>query len=155
MTRSGIVVTFAVLSAFSLMSCSTITTHAVSKSELGSPPKGVRVYAPKIYLFVDKEQHKSTIANLPDYNRVYDVKPLTILSKQDFNIKMDIGQVSELTSNQDTTALLSFVKEAAQMAVKAGCLPAALQTIDGDFGLDSGIYTLTDDGTWMKIPYLR
>jgi hypothetical protein len=133
------------------MSCSTITTHAVSKSELDSAPKGVRVYAPKIYLFVDKEQHKSTIVNLPDYDRVYDVKPLTILSKQDFNIKMEVGQVSDLTSNQDTTAFLSFLKEAAQMAVKAGGLPAALSTVDGNFGLDSGIYTLTDEGTWKKI----
>jgi hypothetical protein len=43
-------------------------------------------------------------------------------------------------------AFLAFLKEAAQMAVKAGGLPAVLSAVDGDFGLPSGVYTLTDDG---------
>lgn len=142
---------FVVLLAFCAASCATITTRYVPRADLASAPDGIRVYAPKVYLLVDATQHKSTIVNLPDYGRAYDVKPLTVLSKHDFNIKMEVGQVSDLTSNQDTTAFLSFLSEAAQMAVKGGGLPAASSTVDGDFGLKSGIYRLGDDGNWESV----
>ena len=142
----------AIFSAFCLVSCATITTKAVKKSDLESSPDGLRVYAPKVYIFVDAQQHKSTIVNLPDYSRAYDVKPLTIFAKQDFNIQMDVGQITQVTSNQDTTAFLTFLKEAAQIGLKAGGLPAALTTVDGDFGLPSGVYSLTDDGKWQRAP---
>ena len=64
---------------------------------------------------------------------------------------MDVGQVTDLTSNEDTTSFLNFVQGAAQMAVKAGGLPAALQTVDGDFGLPSGLYSLEENGTWQRV----
>jgi hypothetical protein len=140
-----------IFSTFCLVSCATITTKAVKKTDVESAPDGIRVFAPKVYIFVDAQQHKSTIVNLPDYSRAYDVKPLTIFAKQDFNIKLDVGQVSDVTSNQDTTGFLTFLKEAAQIGVKAGGLPAALTTVDGDFGLPSGVYTLTDDGKWQRV----
>jgi len=138
-----------VLVTLFLASCATITTRSVRRDQLDSAPEGVRVYAPKVYLFVDAVAHKSTLANLPDYGRAYDVKPLTIFAKQDFNIKTDVGQPTDVTSNQDTTAFLTFVQGAAQMAVKAGGLPASITTMDGDFGLASGVYALGEDGTWQ------
>jgi hypothetical protein len=133
-----------------LTSCATIVTNTVEQKDLDKAPDGIRVYAPKLYLFVDATKHTSTIVNLPDYKRAYDIKPLTVFAKNDFNIKMEVGQVSDLTSNQDTTAFLEFIKGAAQMAVKAGGLPAALSTVDGDFGFKSGVYTLSDDGKWVS-----
>jgi hypothetical protein len=136
-------------SALCLASCATITTRAVT--DLASTPHGIRVFAPKVYIFVDAQQHKATIVNLPDYRRAYDVKPLTIFAHQDFNIQMDVGQISAVTLNQDTTAFLMFLQQAAQTGLKAGGLPAALSTVDGDFGLQSGVWTLADDGKLQRV----
>lgn len=144
------------IAAFSLLiavwalsaGCATIVTE---KANLDAKPNGIRVYPPKVCLMVDHEQKKSTLAYLPDYNRAYDVKPLTIFAKQEFRIEIEEGQAKALTANQETTAFLSFFKEAATLAAKAAGVAVSASTIDGSFGLGSGIYCLGDDGMFRRM----
>ena len=128
--------------------CATIVTN---KANLNETPKGVRIYPPKVYLLVDTGVNKTTIVYLPDYSRAYDIKPLTIFAKQDFKIETDEGQLKALTANQDTTAMLTFLKEAAALAAKAAGVAVSSTVINGTFGLESGIYQLGDDGVFRKM----
>lgn len=131
-----------------LASCATIITE---KANLAKEPKGVRIYPQIVYLAVDTQEKKSTLMYLPDSSRAYDIKPLTIFAKQDFKIEVEEGQLKSLTSNQDTTAFLSFLKEAAQMAAKAAGAPVSATVINGTFGLASGLYKLGDDGLFSQV----
>ncbi|MDI1279425.1 hypothetical protein [Methylobacter sp.] len=128
--------------------CATVVTN---DADLAKTPNGVRIYPPKVYLMVDTTEKKTTLAYLPDYSRAYDVKPLTILAKQDFKIEVEEGQLKSLASNQDTTAILSFVKEAATLAAKAAGVAVSSTVINGTFGLDSGIYQLSDEGVFVPV----
>ena len=128
--------------------CATILTE---KADLTQTPAGIRVYPPKVYLLVDTEERRTTLAYLPDYTRAYDVKPLTFLAQQDFKIEVDEGQIKALTSNQDTTAFLTFLKEGATLAAKAAGVAVSSTVINGTFGLPSGIYRLDDDGIFRPI----
>ncbi len=128
-----------------LSGCATLVTR---KADLAAAPAGVRVYPPKVYLLVDAAERKSTLAFLPDYTRAYDVLPFSFLAKQDFKIEFDEGQLKALAANQDTTALVSLLKEGASLAAQAAGVGASSATIAGTFGLPSGIYILDDDGTF-------
>jgi hypothetical protein len=128
--------------------CATITTH---RANLAEKPDGVRVYPSKVYLFVDEEQHQTTIVYAPDFSRAYDIKPLTVLAKQDFKIEMEDSQLKTLTSNQDTTSIIELFKTAAQLGAKAAGLGVSAGSIKGTFGLKSGIYVLNDDGVFQRV----
>jgi hypothetical protein len=131
-----------------LVGCATIITE---KADLTKHPDGIRVYPPKVYLLVDTGERRTTLAYIPDYSRAYDVKPLTILAKHDFKIEVEEGQVKTLTSNQDTTAFLSFIKEGATLAAKAAGVGVSSSVITGTFGLETGIYRLDDDGVFRRV----
>lgn len=120
--------------------CATIVTKKVA--DITAEPEGIRVYPPKLYLFVDAGVNESNLVTAPDFGNAYDVKPLTILSKHDFKLEVDDGVVKALTSSQDTTAFLTFFKEAAQMAAKGAGLGVSKNTFKGTFGLQTGIYVL-------------
>jgi len=132
-----------------LSGCATIATR---KADLAKAPKGVRVYPPKVYLMVDANERKTTLAFLPDYTRAYDVLPVSIFAKQDFEIEFSDGQLKSLTANQDTTAIISLLKEGATLAAKAAGVGVSSSTINGTFGLETGVYCLGDDGTFRKSP---
>jgi hypothetical protein len=134
----------------SLSACATIVTR---DAKLDRAPKGVRVYPPQVCLLVDKAANQgegaTIITYLPDLDRAYDVRPLTILAKQDFKIELDEGQLKTLTSNQDTTAFLAFMRDAAQLAAKAAGLGvSASAPLKGSFGFTSGVHCLRHDGTF-------
>jgi len=129
--------------------CASVCTK---KADLSAPPRGVRIYPPAIYLMVDATEKKTTIAYMPDYNRAYDVRPVTILAKQDFKVELDDGQLKSFQANQDTTAFLSFLKEAGALAAKAAGVGVSSTAINGTFGLASGIYRLNDRGVFEKVP---
>ena len=135
-----------VLIGNALTGCATITT---SKADLEQVPEGIRVYPPKVCLLVDEGEKKSTLAYLPDYRRAYDIKPLTIFAKQDFKLEIEEGQVKALTSTQDTTAFLDFLSQAANLAAKAAGVGVSSTVLNGNFGLKSGIYCLTDSGRFQ------
>ena len=117
-----------------LSACSTIQT--VKVSDPNSAPDGVRVFPPKVYLAVDKQNVLSQVYVLPDYQRAYDIKPIRIWSKNDFSVELDDGKLSKLTSNEDTTAILTFINQAGQAAAKGAGIPVAgSAAIKGTFGL--------------------
>lgn len=97
---------------------------------------------------VDALQLKTTLVFLPDYARAYDVKPRTFLAKQDFKVELDEGQLKSLTASEDTTAIISLFKETASLAAKAAGAGVSSSTINGTFGLTTGIYCLDDDGVF-------
>ena len=128
--------------------CASVVTN---RANLDSAPDGVRLYPPKVYLLVDASEKKTTIAYLPDYKRAYDVKPRTILAKQDFKIEMEDGQLKSFLANQDTTAALTFFSSGATLGAKAAGVAVSATVINGTFGLESGIYQLGDDGVFRKM----
>lgn len=141
------VVICAILCAVATGCASVITNRA----NLDSAPDGVRIYPPKVYLLVDDVEKKTTIAYFPDYKRAYDVRPRTILAKQDFKVEMDDGQLKSFLANQDTTAALTFFSSAATLAAKAAGVGVSATVFNGTFGLQSGIYQLGDDGVFRKM----
>ncbi len=148
MNRTNMLSLIVLSGSLFLTGCATVVTH---KADLAKRPDGVRVYPPKVYLMVDTTERKSTLAYLPDYSRAYDVKPVTVLAKQDFKIELDEGQLKALTSDEDTTALLSFIKDSAALAAKAAGMGVSSSVINGTFGLESGIYCLSDDGAFRRL----
>lgn len=146
MTKAKIIAGFTI--AVSIMSsCTMLET---SDADLNKKPDGVRIYPPKAYLLVGEEESYLTYA--PNYERAYDVKPVTIFAKHDFKVELDEGgQLKSLTSNQDTTAFLSFLQGAGELGTKAAGLGVSAQNFDSNFGLPRGIYVMGDDGVFTKI----
>jgi hypothetical protein len=137
------------LLALNVAGCATIITTKANPNE---NPNGIRVFPPRVYLFVDKEKEKSQLIYLPDYGRAYDIKPLTFLAKQDLTVEFgEGGQVAKFTANQDTTAIIELLKRAAELAAKGLGVPVAKEVIQSNLGLESGIYRLEDDGTWVRV----
>lgn len=128
--------------------CATVITH---KADLAQKPQGVRIYPPRVYLLVDTTERKSTLAYLPDFERAYDVKPLTILAQQDFKVELDEGQLKSLTDNQDTAGIISLIKEGASTAAKAAGVAVSSTVISGTFNLPTGIYRLDDHGVFRRV----
>lgn len=130
------------LSAVATLGCAMVRVHAARP---GDKPKGARVYPPKVYLLVDKSS--SELVSVPDLCRPYDLQPLTILAKQDFKVEADEGQLKALTANQDTTAALTFLSSAGQLAAKAAGVGVSSKKLSGSFGLKPGVYEFLPDGT--------
>jgi len=137
-----------VLLACAITGCATLSTY---EADLSAKPKGVRVYPPKVYLLVDAEKERSHLVYLPDFQRAYDVAPVAVLAEHQFAVEMDGGMLRSLTSKQDPTAFLTFVKEAGAMGAGAAGVPVSKETFEGTFGLASGIYVLSDEGTFQRI----
>lgn len=110
----------------------------------GDAPKGARVYPPKIYLLVDTTT--SELVTIPDLCRPYDLVPLTILAKQEFKVEADGGMLKSLTANQDTTAFLTFLAGAAELAAKAAGTGVSHEKLAGTFGLAKGVYEFAENG---------
>lgn len=136
-------------SVLNLSGCSYIrVTDVKSPSD---PHEGIRVYEPRVYLLVDVSEKETTIVYAPNYTRGYDIKPVSILSKHDFNVEIGEGLLQKVSSNQDSTALLTFIQGAAELGAKAVGSGVSSKILKGTFGLQNGIYWLKDDGTFEKI----
>lgn len=134
----------------SLTGCSTVL---IEKADTNNAPQGVRIYPPKTYFFVNTAKQTTNIYILPDYANAYDVKPLTFISKQDFSVELSDGMLNKFTANQDTTAFIELLKTAADIAKSAvpGAGGLTQNSIDGTFGLQDGIYILSEKGDLLKI----
>lgn len=141
-----------VLSAVSILFVVTgCTSIDVSRAtDLDAEPAGLRVYSPKVYLFVDGKQNRSAIAVLPDYTRAYDLKPVTILAEQQFKAELRDGVLTSMSILQDNTAFLDFLNEAGETGARAAGLPVSSTFLHGSFGLADGIYTLDDGGNFVR-----
>jgi len=129
---------------------------------------GVRIYPQKVYLFVDATKNSARLLTLPDIKNGYDVKPWSFLSKHEFSIKVADGQVSELASDQDSTAALALLQKIVEIAGELGgeALKAAIEgaksgktakpvadvDLGSAFGLASGIWEFNEKGVQKVSP---
>jgi hypothetical protein len=136
------------ISAIALTGCSGISTHQASKDCV----RGIRVYQPKVYLFVGTQASKLVV--LPDPEHAYDVKPWAFLAKTDFNIKVADGLPTEADVKLDSTAALALLQKAAELAAdaaKGAAKAVADQELPGTFGLNPGVYTLSPSGGFQLV----
>ena len=142
--------------------CAGISTYPARPNEA----HGIRLYPQKIYLLVDKQQNFSKLVSLPDIKNAYDVKPWSVLSQHDFNIKIEEAQVKEVTSKQDSSAALALLQKIVELAAKAAEEAAKALTrepdrgetrgvmeikIDSAFGFETGIYELDETGVFKRV----
>lgn len=132
-----------IIMLFIIGGCATLM---ITKADNDSEWKGIRVYQPKIYLFVKEGQ--GTIMALPDFQKPYDIQPFTLLANHNFNIKINNGLITDLTSNQDVTAFLSFAQGMAQLGKDAALAAGEEIYISG---IPNGVYILEKDGSFRKI----
>jgi hypothetical protein len=138
----------ALLILASLGGCATLETQ---KADLQKAPDGVRVYPPKVYLFVAEKA--SWLVHSPDFENAYDIKPLTIFAKQDFSVNFSDSEMTGITANQDTTAILNFLQAFGQLGAQVAGAGAGVsaQQFDSNFGLVPGIYAMTPEGKLVKV----
>ena len=134
----------AIVACVGATGCATLVTR---EADLAKAPDGIRVYPPMVCLLVDTGADATVIATFPDLARAYDVKPLTVLAKQDFKLELEGGQVTALVASQDTSAFPRFATQAAALAAgAAGAGVSASGALKGTFGFDDGVHCLGDDG---------
>jgi hypothetical protein len=126
------------LAAFLLCGCTSIKT---STARLDKPPRGVRVYPPAVYLFVDKARGSQYVV-APDYSRAYDVRPLTVFAQQDFGVELTDGVLSRYSGNQATTGPLAFLQKSSELGARAAGVAVSQVNLPGNFGYPDGIYRL-------------
>jgi hypothetical protein len=124
--------------------CCGCTAIKTSKANLNEAPRGVRVYPPAVYLFVDKARGSQYVV-APDYSRAYDVKPRTVFAAQDFGVELNDGILTKYSGNQDTTAMLSFLQKSAELGAKASGVSVSQVSLPGNFGFPDGIYRLNPE----------
>ena len=124
-----------------LCGCTAIRTHPANLNE---PPRGVRVYPPAVYLFVDKTRGSQYVV-APDYRRAYDVKPVTLFAKQDFGVELNDGILAKYSGGQDTLAILSFLQRGAELGAKAAGVAVSQVSLPGNFGFPDGVYRLNPE----------
>jgi len=137
-----------IIALIAISGCAGICIYPARSNE----PRGIRVYPQKVYLLVGAQNSK--FVSLPDVKNGYDIKPWSFLSKHDFDIKIEEGQLKELSSNQDTTAALTLVQKIVELAAKAAepgikAIPAG--ELGSSFGFHPGIYELTETGVFKKV----
>ena len=136
--------------AFSSSGCfSYLATYRVSTPD--DEPRGIRVYAPRHYLMVDATEKKSQLVTLSNPCRAYDIRPITVLSKQDFRIELEESRLEGLSANQDSTAWLTFLQSVGDLSARAAGAAVSAAQINGSFGLESGIYLVLDGGGLQKL----
>jgi hypothetical protein len=121
---------------------------------------GVKIYPQKVYLLVDQQKNASKLITLPDIKNGYEVKPWSFLSKHDFKIQIQEGQLKELSSDQDSTAALALLQkivevagEVAKDAAKAAASGKAVADVDfgSSLGFQTGIYELDERGAFRRL----
>ena len=143
--RAGVASAIAAAAALAgAAGCATVVTR---EADLARAPDGIRVYPPKVCLLVDTGENATVIATFPDLARAYDLRPLTVLARQDLKLELDGGRLAAFSASQDTTAFPRLLGEAAALA--AGAAGAGVSTsgaLKGTFGFDDGVHCLGDDG---------
>lgn len=129
--------------------CSGISTHRATND---GPVRGIRVCQPKTFLFVDTQASRLVV--LPDPNNAYDVKPWAFLAKTELNLKTPEGLLTESDVKLDSTASLALLQKVAELAAAAAKeVPRVIseKELPGTFGMAPGIYTISDQGRWVKV----
>ena len=121
----------------------------------GPVPDGIRVYPPRVLLLVDAEAGKgagrTSLLVVPDLGAAYDLRPVAVLSRNDFHIDLEDGMLKSLTSDADTTAALALVKAAGEQAGRVA-EGVSMRDVEGSYGLPTGVYVLRPDGSLARLP---
>jgi hypothetical protein len=130
--------------------CATLVTR---EADLARAPDGIRIYPPRVCLLVDTRANdgagSTVLALLPDLARAYDLRPRTILARQELRLELEAGQITALHASQDSAVFLSFLRDAAEIAAgAAGVGVSAGAPLEGTFGFSDGVHCLRDDGTF-------
>ncbi len=139
----------ALLALMAAGGCTGISTRMVRAND--PEPHGIRVYPPRVYLFVSTNE--SRLVTLPDMDRAYDVKPWAVLAKHDFNLELSDGIITKLGADQDSTAGFALLQKLAELGAAAA---TGAKGVEGtafatDFGLASGIYRIDDKGVFQLV----
>jgi hypothetical protein len=134
--------------------CTGICTRAVKSSggTADAHVHGIRVYPPRVYLFVSASESK--LVTLPDLERAYDIKPWAFFAKHDLKMELGDGVITKVETDQDSTAGLALIQKLAEMGAEAA--KGAAHAVEGasfatNFGLDPGIYRLDDQGVFQIV----
>ena len=134
------------------MGCSTLV---ISKAVADKEPNGIRVYPPKIYLIVYERKEllkgNSTtelntkklikIFTMPDMTQGYDIKPVSFLARNNFEISLSDGQLTNLKADLDTTAIINLLKSIVEKGAEVAEKTLVSETeIDGSIKWESGMY---------------
>ncbi|MBU4234037.1 MAG: hypothetical protein L6277_02050 [Desulfobacterales bacterium] len=133
------------------ISCSTLV---ISKAVADKEPNGIRVYPPKIYLIIYEKQEllkTSTdkivtqkfikIMTLPDMTKGYDIKPVSFLARNNFEISLSDGQLTNLKADLDTTAIINLLKSMVEKGAEVAKTSLVSEIeIEGSIKWESGMY---------------
>ena len=78
----------------------------------------------------------------------------TITARNDFRVDIEDGMLKSLLAGLDTSSPFAFFKSAVDAGGKVGAaaVGVSVKEMDGDFGLPTGIYAMTPDGGFERVP---
>lgn len=95
--------------------CAQTTVKRVGYKD--SNDDGIRVYDPLPILIITCQN--AQLVSVPDFSRAYTVEIKTFLAKNNSNIKITEGLITELSANLDNTGLLSLLQSWGEKALGA------------------------------------
>jgi hypothetical protein len=111
--------------------------------------QGIEVYRPA-YCLVVSEQNAS-VFTCPNLASSYVIKPRSFLARNDFSIELSSGMLEKATDDLDTTAILTFLQGASEIAAKAAGSAVAESSVEGGIGLEPGFYFWDGTGALKRI----
>ena len=115
--------------------------------------KGIEVYRPGYCIIVSDSN--ASVFTCPNLASSYEIKPRSFLAKNDFSVELSSGMLAKASDNLDTTAILTFLKNAAELAAEAAGSPVSESSIAGHIGLDPGFYFWDGAGPLTKVTVPR
>ena len=94
--------------------------------------QGIEVYRPA-YCFVVSETNAS-VFTCPNLASSYVIKPRSFLAKNDFSVELSSGMLEKATDQLDTTAILTFLQGASEVAARAAGSALAEASVEGGIG---------------------
>lgn len=127
-----------------LAGCAETTITPIDYADRSPKTRGLRVYDPKPLLVVTS--NNTSVVFVPDFNRAYAVTFHAFLSKNNVTIKTTDGALTELSSDLDTTQILSFFESLGKEALaQAKDLKALGTSVDGTIPDKQGVYEFVFD----------
>lgn len=111
--------------------------------------QGIEVYRPA-YCFVVSETNAS-VFTCPNLASSYWIKPRSFLARNDFSVELSSGMLQKATDKLDTTAILTFLQGASEVASRAAGSAVAEASVEGGIGLEPGFYFWDGGGALTRI----
>lgn len=138
---SGSIRVLALSGALALSGCAGFVTT--------NPEKGVEVYRPGLCLMVTDAS--ATAFTCPNLTSTYEIKPRSILARNEFTAELNNGMLTKVTDSLDTASLLTFLQAAAELGAKAAGVAVSEQSLEGSIDLDPGFYFWDGSGALQRL----